>query len=434
MRSHASVFILHILLVSNVSGFTCTSNTYHQHSCLTRNSKRPNAIFTNSLKHESKKLYGKKDYISNIATLYEMDLIEFKPQDRVGIEKNVTKKNGKLSNFRTWSNRFRAFFLALALFVAPVFTLPDSNSALATETGGRMGGSFSRSYSSSPSRSSYGGSGIRSGSSYSTPRYYGSSGVGQTVVVPAPIGVPVYAAPTYYNPLTGIFNFFFNGIFLFVFATVLSQILSGSNSTNTVTSPLGNGVTVATLSVALNVPRRDDPNSILSYLTKLSNTASTDSRVGLQNLVSQVALELLRQRRSIFAANSEYKHYSDADKAIRDYNQKAIQERSKFEKETISKYKGVDYSTPKSLVSSTIDYKATVSVITLVIAIEGDSTKIPSPIRNVGDIERALTKLAADVKVEDCLLSAEVLWTPGDISETLTERDIYMDYPDLRSL
>ena len=333
--------------------------------------------------------------------------------------------------------------LALALFVAPILTVPDSHSAYATETGGRMGGSFSRS---SSSRSSYGSGSsraFRSGSSFSSPRYYGSGGggVGPTVIapiVPVPIGGPIYAAPRFYNPLSGIFNFFFNGIFLLVLATALTQIFTGNRSSlGAVDSPLGSGVTVATLSIALNVPKRDDPSSILSYLTRLSNTARTDSRVGLKNLVSQVALELLRQRRSIFAAKSEYKHYSNSDKATRDYNQIAIQQRSKFEKETISKYKGVDYSAtkPSSLsVVSTSGFQATVAVVTFVIAIEGDSTKLPSPIRSLNDVEKALTQVATDVNVDDCLLSAEVLWTPGDTSEILTERDIIVDYPDLRTL
>ena len=218
-------------------------------------------------------------------------------------------------------------------------------------------------------------------------------------------------------------------------ATQFLSDVSSSDSTAPGVSALGKGVTVASFSVALNVPNRDDPRSFLSYVTRLSETAQTDSRIGLQTLLSQVALELLRQRRSIFAANSKSEHFNNADKAIRDYNQIAINQRSKFERETISKYKGVDYSSPSntSAIKSNNDYKATVAVVTLVFAIEGDSTKLPS-IRGIRDVEEALSKIAADVKVEDCLMSAEILWTPGDASETLTERDIYVDYPELRSI
>ena len=52
-------------------------------------------------------------------------------------------------------------------------------------------------------------------------------------------------------------------------------------------SVLGPGVSVAEISVALEVPDRDRSDSILNVLERLSRTARTDSRVGLQNLTSQ---------------------------------------------------------------------------------------------------------------------------------------------------
>ena len=57
-----------------------------------------------------------------------------------------------------------------------------------------------------------------------------------------------------------------------------------------------------------------------------------------------VALELLRQRRSIVAASTSYTHYRDGDKAQREFNTIAVRERSKFERETLNRYGGVDYA------------------------------------------------------------------------------------------
>ena len=48
------------------------------------------------------------------------------------------------------------------------------------------------------------------------------------------------------------------------------------------------------------------------------------------------------------------------------------------------------------------------------------------------DVWDGLRQIAADVRVDDCLLSAEVLWTPEDQSDVLTRRDVAADYPDLR--
>lgn len=73
-------------------------------------------------------------------------------------------------------------------------------------------------------------------------------------------------------------------------------------------------------------------------------------------------------------------------------------------------------------------------MVTLVLAIDGDSTEIPTRINSVSDVEEALRKIASDAKVDDCLQSAEILWTPEDRSETLTLREVVADYPELRSV
>ncbi len=94
-----------------------------------------------------------------------------------------------------------------------------------------------------------------------------------------------------------------------------------------------------------------------------------------------VALELLRQRRSIISDNTYYNHYRDGDRAQREYNSIAIRERSKFERETLNKYGGVDYTSNMGA-----EYllpgasRATLAVITLIVAIDGDS-KVPSHCR-----------------------------------------------------
>jgi uncharacterized membrane protein len=82
--------------------------------------------------------------------------------------------------------------------------------------------------------------------------------------------------------------------------------------------------------------------------------------------------------------------------------------------------------------------------VSLNVAIEGDSTALPA-VRDRDDVRRALETLAADAKVGDCLLSAEVLWAPehdggdgggrGDEQEgdgsDLTLEGLAADYPEL---
>lgn len=347
----------------------------------------------------------------------------------------------------------RAASLMTAAFIMFAVLFTPISEASAARSGGRMGGSFGGSGRSS-SRQSYSRSYSAPSRSYSSPsssynRGYSrglSSGLyaRPPIVVAPTIGNP-YAQPSYYGPGgvavirrgPSIVDVFLFGVFAVVVFNVVSSVNDFTNDTSS-TSALGPGVSVAQISVALNVPKKDSSSSILTFLSRLSRTARTDSRVGVSNLVSQVALELLRQRRSAFAASSKYTHYRDGDKAQRDYSALTIQERSKFERESISNYGGVDYSkdgTMKSpsLAGDTYLPQATAAVVTIILCIDGDSTKLPT-INSVADLEQALTTIASDAKVDDCLRSAEVLWTPEDSDDTLSETDVIVDYPQLRTI
>ena len=72
----------------------------------------------------------------------------------------------------------------------------------------------------------------------------------------------------------------------------------------------------------------------------------------------------------------------------------------------------------------------TMAIVTLNYAIEGDSTELPA-IRSRDDLRLALKRIAADAVVSDCLLMAEVLWSPEDSSETLSRDTVYADFPNL---
>lgn len=345
---------------------------------------------------------------------------------------------------------------ALALAFLPI---QDANAAM---SGGRMGGSFSAAPRQSISRPST----MRSSSSYN--RGYSSSGYISRPGISSSIGYGSYgyygnpfyssiAGPRVYGGSGGmatpILSFLgaclaFNMLEVVNYST--TEFDSSDEETSTffgsessaAQSALGPGTSVVQLSVALEVPDRDDSKSILAALDQLSTTAKTDSRVGIQNLSSQVALEILRRRSSIVSASSFTKHFSKREKALREFQTRSIQERSKFESETVSRYGGVDYASPlsPSLAGATDNTsnsnnsdRATMAVITLVLAIDGDSTKL-NTIKSVADVEEALQMIASDSKVSDCLQSAEILWTPEDRSETLSFRDVVADYPELRSL
>mmetsp|Transcript_16743 Transcript_16743/g.36169 ORF Transcript_16743/g.36169 Transcript_16743/m.36169 type:complete len:456 (+) Transcript_16743:71-1438(+) len=385
------------------------------------------------------------------------DAIESPAAERVEHDMTSNKKNDAIANFRSKLKQIlniqpSSFFLSLSIFLLP-FTLLSSfpDSAWAVQSGGRMGGSFSGGSSRQSSSRSYSAPSSRQSRGYS--RGYSSGGYSRPNVIVSPRMSPYYSRPLYspfYARPSGVVvsnSPSFTGLFLcagfFLFALLdLSKI--GSNVSDTFSSTLGSkksvlgpGVSVAEISVALEVPDRDSPNSILSALDRLSRTARTDSRVGLQNLTSQVAIELLRRKLSIVAASTRAYHYRDENKAQREYNNISIQERGKFQRETVSKYGGVDYSDAR-IRSTPSEYlgKATVAVVTIVMLIDGDSTskQLSSKVNSIRDVEDALSQIAADAKADNCLRGAEILWSPEERDETLTMKEVLADYSSLRSV
>lgn len=353
----------------------------------------------------------------------------------------------------------KAISLMTAAFIMAAVIFTPLSEAFAAPSGGRMGGSFgggSRS-SGGSSRSSYSRSYSSPSRSFSSSSYNRgfSQGYGAGYYSrPSIIVSPTIGSSPYYYPSTGgvavvrrgpsLGDFIIFSFFALIFASAVLNNGGGSGGvlSSSTMSELGQGVTVAQVSVALNVPDKDSPSSILTYLNRLSQTARTDSRVGVSSLVSQVALELLRQKKSVFAASTEYKHYRDSEKAEREFSTRAIQERSKFESETISKYGGVDYAQQQGMMKKTSlrgtseDFyspKATAAVVTLIVAIDGDSTKLPV-INSQIELTQALMQIATDVKVGNCLRSAEVLWTPEDSDDVLSEMEVIADYPELRTI
>lgn len=99
-------------------------------------------------------------------------------------------------------------------------------------------------------------------------------------------------------------------------------------------NPLGCGVSVLSLTTAVNVPDRDSPYSILAQLDRVARTARTNTRKGVQDLVSETALILLRHEDSILAVDSYASHFRGTTQAQRDFNVRSIEARSKFDDES----------------------------------------------------------------------------------------------------
>jgi len=82
---------------------------------------------------------------------------------------------------------------------------------------------------------------------------------------------------------------------------------------------------------------------------------------------------------------------------------------------------------------------------TILLSIKGDRTSVPLPfgILRQRDVGRALSRIATDAKVEDCLVGSEISWVPNihtlladdDIDGILlSEKAVLHAFPDLVSL
>jgi uncharacterized membrane protein len=233
-------------------------------------------------------------------------------------------------------------------------------------------------------------------------------------------------------------------------------------------SLLGSGYTVGSMTVSIDVPDRASTDNILNKLNLLALSADTMTKRGLQDLLSSVTLELLRQEQSITSAYTQSKSYPIMGQAEREFQVLSVASQSKVDRLTgtfpfitffgngamrntctdsifcfgstffllsqVNKWNTPVNSGDTKVTSNVVDCTSTaaptIAIVTINFAMEGDSTILPV-IRSRDDLHSALSLIASDALVGDCLMTAEVLWSPEDVSETLSREEMYADFPNL---
>uniref|UniRef100_A0A7S2UEM4 Uncharacterized protein n=1 Tax=Attheya septentrionalis TaxID=420275 RepID=A0A7S2UEM4_9STRA len=188
--------------------------------------------------------------------------------------------------------------------------------------------------------------------------------------------------------------------------------------------PLGKGITIGKVQVALNARDRG-AGSIFDLLeSKAASSGDSPSQVQLARLTNEVCLALLRKSDEWVGACSESKWFSqkDAGKAEGLYNDWSNKEAAKFEKEYVpDKDSDVKPGGP------------TIVVVSLVLEIQGDTTKFDGAGFSISGTREVVSSVASDSMVDGgyCLNAAEVFWTPGERDEVLTSRDVILDFPEI---
>ncbi|OMO62274.1 hypothetical protein CCACVL1_22925 [Corchorus capsularis] len=110
------------------------------------------------------------------------------------------------------------------------------------------------------------------------------------------------------------------------------------------------------------------------------------------------------------------------------FNQLSIEERAKFDEETLVNVDNIRTQSTRS--QKATGFSNEYMVITILVAAEGEH-KLP-PINGSKDLKEALLKLACILTKK--ILGVEVLWTPQDENDTLSKKELIEDYPELRPL
>ncbi|XP_058222545.1 uncharacterized protein LOC131332373 [Rhododendron vialii] len=308
-----------------------------------------------------------------------------------------------------------AVLVGLLLMYDPV------NSALAA-SGGRMGGkSFSSSRSSSSSSSSSSRSyttreagprrGFSDSFSYYAPSPFGFSGGGGGFFLGPAVGVGVGAGSSFLFVLAGFAAFI-----------LVSGFLSDRSEGSVLTATENTSV------LKLQVGLLGMGRSLQRDLNKIAESADTSTTEGLSYVLTETTLALLRHPDYCISGYSSVDVKRSIDEGEKRFNQLSIEERGKFDEETLVNVNNIKRKSTTNQRAS--GFSNEYIVITILVAAQGVH-KLPA-VNGSRDLKEALQKLASIPASRT--LAVEVLWTPQNENDTLSERELLEDYPLLRPL
>jgi uncharacterized membrane protein len=285
-------------------------------------------------------------------------------------------------------------------------------------SGGRIGGGSFRSAPSMPR--SYGGGGYRGGYNGGYRGGYGGGGIGFPFLIP-------------------IFGFGGGGLFGFlVLMAVAGLLLNAVRGGGGQGPSLGSGrggdlvgaarpdgpATISQLQVGLLASARQ----LQTDLRRLAGSADTSHAAGLQALLQETTLALLRHPDLWVYANGEVGQVPFAS-AEATFNRLSMTERSKLQRELTSNVGGQRYS-DTAVAAGDSDASSDFIAVTLLVA-----TRNRINLKGAGSADQlreSLQQLGA-VGAAD-LLAIEVIWQPEGAGEVLSTEELLTAYPQLQHL
>jgi uncharacterized membrane protein len=300
-------------------------------------------------------------------------------------------------------------------------------SAIARSSGGRSGGgSFRRS---SPSS----GGSSRQSSPQRQPNYGGGGGGGY---VPVPIPYGGYSSgyggySSGYGNQGGFGSAIFGLIVLLILGGVgiaglmwiLPKLRGGGAASGSASEVDNNIFTVSKVQIALYAQARE----LQSELTELSLAVDTDSSEGLLRLLQESALAMLRNTEYWTHISANSKVARDALEAEHMVNKLSIEQRRQLSTETLVNVGG---SKQRSAIkaSSLEEGPAAYIVVTFLVGTAHDKPLFDK-IQSMEELKSALETLAS--LPAEYLMTFELIWSPQDASDSLTDEELLTEYSDL---
>jgi uncharacterized membrane protein len=164
-------------------------------------------------------------------------------------------------------------------------------------------------------------------------------------------------------------------------------------------------------------------------LADFAAQGDTSSEAGLAALLQQTSLELLRQKDAIRYAAAEARGPMSLTNAETAMNGVALDERSRFQVERVRAAEG-------RVNRSTATAEEGKEALELVVVTAIVATRVPLPSFKAVSSPEELTALLSELGgvSPNGLLGLEVIWTPADPNDSMTETDVMTTYPELRGL
>jgi uncharacterized membrane protein len=164
-------------------------------------------------------------------------------------------------------------------------------------------------------------------------------------------------------------------------------------------------------------------------LAEFAEKGDTSTEAGLAALLQQTALELLREKDAVRYVGADGRGPMSLTNAETTMNSLSLAERSRFQVERV---RAADGRVKASTLAAEEGREALeLVVITLLVATRAPIGNFKA-VASLEDLEALLADLGG--VSPDGLLGLEVVWTPADENDSMTETDVMTTYPELRGI